>query len=77
MKFIVEKFESELRNANPKLININYGLNDIFNYIDDYKEFNILCFDQSWGGYSPYGKQIIKNKIVQYLNYTTHMCSVF
>ena len=39
---IVEKFESELRNANPKLININYGLNDIFNYIDDYKEFNIL-----------------------------------
>ena len=30
--------------------------------------FLIFSYDHSWGGYAPYGKQAIKNKLLQYLN---------
>ncbi|CBK23876.2 uncharacterized protein [Blastocystis hominis] len=78
MRFIIETFQNELKRLNPTMKQIKYGVNDIFNYIDTFSEFNMLCFDRSWGGYAPYGKQDIKNKLLQYLNsinYSSCVCN--
>ena len=43
-----------------------------------YNSFLNHSFDQSWGGYAPYGKDAIKNKLLQYLNsinYSSGVCN--
>ena len=71
----------ELQRANPSVHQIKYEVRDIMNFIDSLAECNIIVyvlecvvtrrFDPATNLGTPYGKNGIKSKIIQYLDYVS------
>ena len=80
---LVEYFENELRRVNPALNKISYNVNEIFYFIDNMKECNMLVYvilvpfpysyENNIQAFVPAGKNVIKQRILQYLNSTTRI----
>ncbi|KAK8801492.1 hypothetical protein WA171_004633 [Blastocystis sp. BT1] len=71
MAFIIDLFEKELIRINPGIQKLSYQVSDIYNYIDSLNEFNMLILDQTAGVYVPYGRAMIKEKLLQHLNHVS------
>lgn len=60
-------FESQLRDLNPGVVQLQYDINDLMRFIDALPDLSILVLDLMTKNYVPYGKQYIKTAVSQYL----------
>ncbi|KAK8794611.1 hypothetical protein WA158_001592 [Blastocystis sp. Blastoise] len=64
---IIRIFERELKRLNPRLVNITYDINNIFQYIDSLSEITILINEYD-NNYKLFGKEHIKSRIYNLFN---------
>ncbi|KAK8796958.1 hypothetical protein WA588_001083 [Blastocystis sp. NMH] len=69
MAFIIDMFQRELIRVNPTIKKLSYQVSDIYRYIDALPEFNMLILDPDTHMYAPYGKAMIKEKVLMHLNH--------
>ncbi|KAL6652451.1 hypothetical protein ACP70R_011376 [Stipagrostis hirtigluma subsp. patula] len=60
-------YERKIRNINPMVRNLTYGITDLYNFIDGLSDISALVYDDSLHAYLPYDRQWIKQKLFQHL----------
>ncbi|KAI8879392.1 enhancer of rudimentary [Backusella circina FSU 941] len=68
MNQIADLFEQKLAKQHPDAGRIQYRAEDLFKYIDSYKEFVALVFDPSSLQYQPHDKDWIKDKLIAHFS---------
>ncbi|KAL1931270.1 hypothetical protein VTP01DRAFT_10407 [Rhizomucor pusillus] len=68
MDHIAGMYEQHLQRENPDLGQIQYRAEDLFHFIDTYKEFVALVFEPSQQTYAPRDKQWIKNRLLAHFS---------
>ncbi|KAK8825773.1 hypothetical protein AV274_2506 [Blastocystis sp. ATCC 50177/Nand II] len=69
MKYLLDFYLDELQRANPTIRQISYNIDDVLNFIDSLAQCNIIVFDPQTNLGTPFGKNGVKTKMVQYLEY--------
>ncbi|KAI9261659.1 enhancer of rudimentary-domain-containing protein [Phascolomyces articulosus] len=68
MDQIASLFEQHLQQENPRLAQLQYSADDLFQYIDSHKDFVALVFEPSQGSYLPKNKEWIKEKLLSHFS---------
>ncbi|KAJ7532147.1 hypothetical protein O6H91_14G074000 [Diphasiastrum complanatum] len=64
---ICSLLERRLTSLNPRLRNITYDVDDLYQFIDGMADMSALVYDPSTHSYSPNDRQWIKQRAYQYL----------
>ncbi|KAF7731220.1 hypothetical protein EC973_000636 [Apophysomyces ossiformis] len=75
MDHIAGLFEQQLQRENPRLGQVQYKMDELFRYIDSYKEFVALVFDPATKNYQPHDKQWIKDRLISHFSRHTNQPS--
>ena len=65
MKFLVEMYEKKLKQLNPTLRRITYDVNDVYEFMDTYKD--MCCLTQHQDAYLPRDIGWMKQKLFNFL----------
>ncbi|KAL0074822.1 enhancer of rudimentary-domain-containing protein [Phycomyces blakesleeanus] len=65
---VASLFEQKLQRENPRSGQIQYRAEDLFRFIDSYKEFVALVFDQTTQAYLPRDKEWIKDRLLAHFS---------
>ncbi|KAI8138704.1 ribosomal protein L34e-domain-containing protein [Fennellomyces sp. T-0311] len=68
MEQIASIFEKHLQEQNPRLQQIQYSADDLFQFIDSHKDFVALVFEPSTGSYLPKNKDWIKETLLSHFS---------
>ncbi|KAI8377559.1 enhancer of rudimentary [Radiomyces spectabilis] len=68
MDQIASLYEQELQRQNPRAGQIQYRAEDLFRFIDTYKEFVALVFDPTTRSYQPRDKEWIKSTLLNHFS---------
>uniref|UniRef100_A0A0D6R333 Enhancer of rudimentary homolog n=2 Tax=Araucariaceae TaxID=25664 RepID=A0A0D6R333_ARACU len=60
-------YERKLKELNPAIRNIQYDIEDLYNFIDGLADMSALVCDPSIQAYLPYDRKWIKERIFQHL----------
>ncbi|KAG2217768.1 hypothetical protein INT45_000388 [Circinella minor] len=61
-------FEQHLQLENPRLSQIQYSADDLFQFIDSHKDFVALVFEPAQGSYLPKNKEWIKERLLSHFS---------
>mmetsp|Transcript_31022 Transcript_31022/g.29627 ORF Transcript_31022/g.29627 Transcript_31022/m.29627 type:complete len:103 (+) Transcript_31022:91-399(+) len=68
MDALVKMYEHKLKELNPQVDHITYGINDLYNYIDNINDICALVNEQSNStAYIPRDRNWLKSKIFNHL----------
>ncbi|KAI7880032.1 ER-domain-containing protein [Lichtheimia hyalospora FSU 10163] len=68
MDAIAGMYEQELQQQNPRVGQIQYRAEDLFQFIDAHKEFVALVFEPSQRSYSPRNNEWIKERLIAHFS---------
>ncbi|CDH58427.1 predicted protein [Lichtheimia corymbifera JMRC:FSU:9682] len=68
MDAIAGMYETELQQQNPRLGQIQYRADDLFQFIDAHKEFVALVFEPSQRSYMPRNTEWIKERLIAHFS---------
>ncbi|KAK9698159.1 hypothetical protein RND81_08G086000 [Saponaria officinalis] len=60
-------YERKLKEINPAIRNLNYDIDDLYNFIDGLGDLSALVYDRNIQAYLPYDREWIKHKTLQRL----------
>ncbi|KAI9031533.1 enhancer of rudimentary-domain-containing protein [Phycomyces nitens] len=65
---VASLYEQKLQRENPRSGQIQYRAEDLFRFIDSYKEFVALVFDPNTQAYLPRDKEWIKDRLLAHFS---------